>query len=174
MNFNTCTHNLGCTYPDMQHTRGFSTRMVQTHRNTHTRCRHRLRCVTGLSHLFFLTYAVSLTSGLLHMLFSLPGTPLDAPSLHLANSDHSSDLGGLSILPDLRAVSCHMASLSVFQRVFDKFRGKGFLPVPREVVTVVVNGRLGPRNWAETNLRGCESRIAVRAPCCSGPDALMP
>lgn len=42
--------------------------------------------------------------------------------------------------------------------------------MPTEVVTVVVSGRLGPRNQEETNLGGSDSGIAVRSPGCSGPE----
>lgn len=47
--------------------------------------------------------------------------------------------------------------------------------MPTEVVTVVVSGRLEPRNQEETDLGGSDSGTAVRSPGCSGPEwALNP
>lgn len=80
-----------------------------------------------MSYLWFPTYAVSLTSELLHMLSPLPGTPfLAAPSHHLANSYHSSGLGFPSVLLNAGVLPCPMAPLTVFPPAFDKFGIKAF------------------------------------------------
>lgn len=116
--------------------------MDSAHRNAHTWHKYRLPirkpdaanfgspyCAASLSDLW--AYALPLSGRLF----------LDAPSLHGVNSYHSLGLGVSSILPNLGALPCYTASLFSNQSLTSL--GMKLLPVPGEVVTVVVIGDWG-------------------------------
>ena len=105
----------------MQHRHTFSTQ-----KHSHLASIRAAQQVARPSYLWFPTCAA--LSPLDYCLcVPLPGTLfLDAPSLHRVNSYPSLGLGIPSILPNLGALPCYMASLTIFQPVFDKFGDETF------------------------------------------------